>query len=265
MDFYRMREEAIGYYENSPTRVQIQLHRFFDSMDTNGDRSVNFDKIYDFLKGKTFLTRLLNGVLFDGLDEDGDGNLDFYEFITLFYVIFTMFRCNECRNRLVGQPHFTCVVCFTSANANNTYDICGSCYRRGYYNHRHHPRRLVNYREFILDGGQNNPMHFDQRRPKRQVSSNSPHSTVLFIVSIIHLAITNTGHPDTTRATLGKAHGAPQHIGLPAGICTPTMNKAQCTCEGNQGPNTWHDKLGINPCRLLVVGIEPLPPFNMCM
>ncbi|CAM8962366.1 unnamed protein product [Rhodiola kirilowii] len=34
-----------------------------------------------------------------------------------------------------------------------------------------------------------------------------------------------TGHPDTTRATLDKAHDAPQHIGLPAGICTPTIKQ----------------------------------------
>ncbi|KAL9688380.1 hypothetical protein QQ045_032801 [Rhodiola kirilowii] len=166
MDLHRLRREAISFFDNSPRRVQILGHQFFDSMNTNGDRSVDFDEIHDFLEGKTFLTRLLDGELFDGLDEDGDGSLDFYEFITLFYVIFTMFRCNECRNRMVGQPHFTCVVCFTSANSNTTYDICGSCYGRGCVNHRHH--QLVNYHAFILDGaggghGQNTAMRSGYR------------------------------------------------------------------------------------------------------
>ncbi|KAL9686633.1 hypothetical protein QQ045_031026 [Rhodiola kirilowii] len=193
MDFYRMREEAIGYYDNSSRQVQNLVRQFFDSMDTDGDGSVDLDEIHDFLEGRTFLTRFLDGEVFDALDEDEDGSLDFYEFITLFYMIFMMFDCDECGDPLVGQEHLTCVLCFTSANANTTYDICGSCYRRGYFNHRHHPRHLVDYREFILDGGQNNPMHFDQRRPTRQTGGDRRRETFGNIVNLLGGAQTVVG------------------------------------------------------------------------
>ncbi|CAM8962367.1 unnamed protein product [Rhodiola kirilowii] len=62
-----------------------------------------------------------------------------------------------------------------------------------------------------------------------------------------------TGHPDTTRATLDKAHDAPQHIGLPAGICTPTIK---------QGPkHMWINLMEIrmDAFKLLTMFKRPVP------
>lgn len=138
MNIHEGREEAVSYYESGPRRIRGLVHQFFDAMDTNGDGGVHFYEIHDFLEGRRFLTLFLNRRVFNDLDEDGYRSLDFYEFITFFHMIM-MFDCDEYDQPLAGQRHFTCEICLTSPHPNSTlYNVCGSCYNRGYFPHRHH-------------------------------------------------------------------------------------------------------------------------------
>lgn len=91
MDFFGLQEEARAYYNNSAPRVRQSVYQFFLSMAINGDGGVDFYEVQDFLQGLTFQSRYLDGETFNALDQDQDGVLGFYDFITLFYMFFICF------------------------------------------------------------------------------------------------------------------------------------------------------------------------------
>ncbi|XP_041022319.1 uncharacterized protein LOC121263477 isoform X2 [Juglans microcarpa x Juglans regia] len=74
--------------------------------------------------------------LFKDLDVNGDGSLDFDEFITLFYLYQSkrLLYCRGCETFLKGL-YFTCIKCFDSTN--NSYDLCSWCYRKKNIQHDH--------------------------------------------------------------------------------------------------------------------------------
>ncbi|KAB1219353.1 hypothetical protein CJ030_MR3G001164 [Morella rubra] len=123
---------ATAYYHNASGELQELAQDFFHSMDLNGDRQITFDELAAFFRHWGYH---LSPNLFISLDRNRDGVLDFWEVLTLYYIMKTRLHCIQCRVCLMGQ-YFTCVKCFDSGG--DTYDLCARCYREQRYQHRHH-------------------------------------------------------------------------------------------------------------------------------
>ncbi|KAH7521321.1 hypothetical protein FEM48_Zijuj07G0020600 [Ziziphus jujuba var. spinosa] len=98
-------------------------------MDLNGDGSVNLSEYLEILrkKGYKFCN---NPYFFMELDRDEDGNLDFKEFLSLYYLI-KIERLPFCDDHGCGAflkgLYFTCVHCFQCEK--NSFDICSSYFK----------------------------------------------------------------------------------------------------------------------------------------
>ncbi|XP_050241214.1 uncharacterized protein LOC126690125 [Quercus robur] len=69
------------------------------------------------------------------LDRNQDDSLDFWEVLTLYYIMKTRgVWCKSCGVCQLGL-YFTCVACFD--NASHTYDLCTNCYSQRRYSHHH--------------------------------------------------------------------------------------------------------------------------------
>ncbi|KAB1219363.1 hypothetical protein CJ030_MR3G001154 [Morella rubra] len=123
---------AIAYYHNASCELQELAWSFFRSMDLNGDRQISFGELALFFRHWDYYS-IRN--LFISLDQNRDGVLDFWEVLTLYYIMKTRVHCIQCRGCLMGQ-YFTCVECFDSGG--DTYDLCVRCYSGRSYQHHHH-------------------------------------------------------------------------------------------------------------------------------
>ncbi|RVW99451.1 hypothetical protein CK203_038426 [Vitis vinifera] len=129
-----IREAALAYYE-AGTQEQRQLARaFFQTLDVDGDGIVSVQEFVDFLRGRGY--RLLdNPSFFQALDRDGNGCLDFYEVLTLYYIIKSGRPfCDGCGVFLKGL-FFTCLDCYESSHT--TFNLCSACYRGKRFSHQH--------------------------------------------------------------------------------------------------------------------------------
>ena len=69
------------------------------------------------------------------LDRNQDDSLDFWEVLTLYYIMKTWgVWCKSCGVCQLGL-YFTCVACFD--NASHTYDLYTDCYCQRRYSHHH--------------------------------------------------------------------------------------------------------------------------------
>ncbi|KAK2643768.1 hypothetical protein Ddye_018963 [Dipteronia dyeriana] len=128
-----LREAAIAYYNNGSRDIKIVAWNFFRSMDMNGDGSVSLIEFAEFLQQQGY--HWISPHLFTELDRNGDGCLDFWEVLTMYYMVKTRtVRCRECHNILKGL-YFTCVKCFD--HGGDAYDICSGCYGRRQFSHEH--------------------------------------------------------------------------------------------------------------------------------
>ncbi|KAL5542632.1 hypothetical protein UlMin_010342 [Ulmus minor] len=128
-----LRSASMAYYKNSSQDFKEAANRFFQSMDTNGDRRVNSAEFARFLQQKGYTG--IDPNMFGQLDANGDGELDFNEVLTFYYIVKTRgLWCDGCHGRLPGL-HFSCVICFE--NGRNSFDLCSSCYGNRKFNHHH--------------------------------------------------------------------------------------------------------------------------------
>ena len=88
--------------------------------------------------------------VFYKLDANGDGRLDFDEFLCLYYMSGKMpvLNCDGCAQFLVG-PYFSCLLCI--GRGDNSYDLCCSCYCRGAeFSHEHSVEHMVDHHSQLM-------------------------------------------------------------------------------------------------------------------
>lgn len=131
-----LHEAAIAYYNNGSTEQQNLAWQFFRAMDGDGNGRVSLQEYTNFLRQTAGLAWVCPE-MFQELDRNGDGQLDFWEVLTLYYVARTRtVSCRTCLRPLNGL-HFTCVTCFESPCGGDTFDLCVKCYMLRTYSHPH--------------------------------------------------------------------------------------------------------------------------------
>lgn len=129
-----LREIAIAQHRAGSPEVQALAHQFFQSLDTNGDRRVDLAEFLAFTSREGH-TRLNNPNFFRILDRNGNGTLDFWEVLMLYFILENGRPfCDSCGNLIPGM-FFSCVECYK--NGKDTFDLCLNCYKSMKWNHSH--------------------------------------------------------------------------------------------------------------------------------
>lgn len=134
----RLRAIADAHYRAAPPHIKTLAYDFFRALDADEDGRVSLHEFLGFMNQQGH-TRLANPHLFKELDRNGDGALDFWEVLTLFYIIKSGRPICECCGILVPGTYFSCVECFESCDA--SYSLCIYCYRSNKTSHNHNGRQ----------------------------------------------------------------------------------------------------------------------------
>lgn len=111
------------------------MEDLFRSMDKNGDGMIT---LQEFLasSSKDSKNKELNRRIFELIDQNRDGALEFHEFITLVYLRASpRQRCDGCHHFIPGL-FFTCTECWKKDDR-DTFDLCTSCYHGRHFTHHH--------------------------------------------------------------------------------------------------------------------------------
>ncbi|XP_062119855.1 uncharacterized protein LOC133834301 [Humulus lupulus] len=158
-----VRKIALAYYANLSDGQKEKVKSLFKEMAADGDEKVtlseyenNFKKLglsCNIPKNSSLFKEIFQErktSFFMELDKNGDGSLDFEEFITLFYLLKTgrLLFCtgNGCQVFL-GGIFFTCPQCFDNPRKTN-FTLCLDCFSSKNYSHKH-PLLVDNY-AFLL-------------------------------------------------------------------------------------------------------------------
>ncbi|XP_047955113.1 uncharacterized protein LOC125201169 isoform X2 [Salvia hispanica] len=137
-----MREIPISYYERASEAEKEKIKLVFENADINGDGKITHAEMNKVIS--------LTEALFHKFDMNGDGCVDFNEFMCLYYLSgrkMSVRRCNDCHEILVG-PYFACFLCL--GRGDHTYDLCCSCYRRGAESsHEHSVEHMVDHHSLL--------------------------------------------------------------------------------------------------------------------
>ncbi|KAL1535624.1 hypothetical protein AAHA92_28383 [Salvia divinorum] len=129
-----LREIAKAHYEASPPRVRALAHEFYRSMDSDGDGRVDVSEFLAFMRDEGY-PYMQNPCFFEELDVDRNGTLDFFEVMTLYYIIKSGRPFCDCCARFIPGIFFSCVECYK--NPRISFDLCRDCYRTGRSDHNH--------------------------------------------------------------------------------------------------------------------------------
>ncbi|KAG5560449.1 hypothetical protein RHGRI_003684 [Rhododendron griersonianum] len=109
-----MRGAAMAYYAKMSEVQRQSFEKFKSLIDGNGDGKVSFEEYFDYISIQGYNHLPWN--LFQLLDENSRGYLDFEECVTLFYMItcnrFVFCGGNDCKSPLLLGLHFVCVECY---------------------------------------------------------------------------------------------------------------------------------------------------------
>ncbi|XP_041020557.1 uncharacterized protein LOC121262229 isoform X2 [Juglans microcarpa x Juglans regia] len=138
-----IREVANAYYVNLTEQQQEKAQDDFKNMKLENNKSMSLTDFLDFFLQDNY-PKSVACSLFKDLDVNGDGSLDFEEFITLFYLYQSkrLLYCRGCETFLNGL-YFTCIKCFDSTS--NSYDLCSLCYGKKNIQHHRDAVFLDNY------------------------------------------------------------------------------------------------------------------------
>ncbi|XP_076885880.1 uncharacterized protein LOC143535542 [Bidens hawaiensis] len=136
---------AMAYYQASTDHLQQLARDFFSTMDHDGDGKIDLREFLEFLKEQGCGQRT-NTFMFNQLDLDGNGTLDFFEVMMLYYIIKSGRPfCDYCK-KFITSTYLTCVGCLEDPN-DRSFHLCLDCYSRQVCDHTHDDmsRFLDNY------------------------------------------------------------------------------------------------------------------------
>ncbi|KAL7081301.1 hypothetical protein ACP275_14G031100 [Erythranthe tilingii] len=134
----RLRAIADAHYRASPPAAKALAYEFFKTLDSDGDGRVCINEFLSLMKEQGHV-RLANPYFFRELDSNGNGSLDFWEVLTLYYIVKSGRPVCECCGILVPGTFFSCVECFDSPAV--AYSLCIYCYRSNKSDHNHGGRQ----------------------------------------------------------------------------------------------------------------------------
>ena len=128
-----------AHYRAGSQRVKDLAYDFFKSMDTDGDDQVDRSEFLAFMRQQGCYPYMQNPSFFNKLDVDGSGTLEFFEVMTLYYIMKSGRPfCDMCGQFITGI-FFSCVQCFK--NPQTSYNLCLDCYSgEKKCNHTHNGR-----------------------------------------------------------------------------------------------------------------------------
>ncbi|KAK6145907.1 hypothetical protein DH2020_019776 [Rehmannia glutinosa] len=133
-----LREIARCHYRAGSKEIQALANEFFKSMDSDGDGRVDLPEFLAFMRQEGY-TQMRNRHFFKELDRDRNGSLDFWEVMTLYYIIKSGRPfCDWCGDFIPGL-FFSCVECF-KLGPESSFNLCRNCYRSTKCNHNHNGR-----------------------------------------------------------------------------------------------------------------------------
>ncbi|KAE9455517.1 hypothetical protein C3L33_12565, partial [Rhododendron williamsianum] len=121
-----VRAAAMAYYANMSIGQKQAVQDFYKSLDANGDGMVTSQEYLDALRKVGLNQTRFPSNLFQLLDKNNDGFLDFEECVTLYYMITgqRIISCDGCGSFMLGL-HFLCVECYR-VSKDKTFDLCCS-------------------------------------------------------------------------------------------------------------------------------------------
>ncbi|KAL7145061.1 hypothetical protein ABFS83_07G053500 [Erythranthe nasuta] len=119
-----IREITRSYYSRASEEEKKSVKEFFENMVVNEHGKIGRAEFK-----RSVSACLATDAIFEKLDTNGDGYLDFEEVLCLYYIVnkLNVPRCAGCYELLVG-PYFSCLLCVGKSPL--TYDLCCGCYRR---------------------------------------------------------------------------------------------------------------------------------------
>ncbi|KAJ0557340.1 putative parvalbumin, EF-hand domain pair [Helianthus annuus] len=136
---------AMAYYQASTDHLQTLARDFFTAMDHDGEGKIDLREFLEFMKEEG-CHHMTNPFMFNQLDLDKNGTLDFVEVMTLYYIIKSGRPfCDHCR-KFITSTFLTCVGCLEDPS-DRSFHLCLDCYSRQVCDHTHNDmsRFLDNY------------------------------------------------------------------------------------------------------------------------
>ncbi|XP_031114320.1 uncharacterized protein LOC116017816 [Ipomoea triloba] len=179
-----LQQIAKAYYLAGSSELQAGLQDLFYIVDTNVDGRIDKDEFISLLTQHSVdkdRDRDNCRILFNELDIDGNGTLDFWEFMTLLYIYESKRpSCDGC-GKFIPATYFTCVDCH--ADLHTQFNLCIGCYEnRRSSGHKHRGKPAVFLDNYTLldakrSSSLNNTNNTSQASTSTDVGSLAPAAT----------------------------------------------------------------------------------------
>ncbi|XP_058106561.1 uncharacterized protein LOC131249826 [Magnolia sinica] len=134
-----IREAALVHFDNASPLERDRMVAMFLSMDTDEDGRISKTEFQE-LMNKYMPTNEISW-LFNELDQDGSGSLEFGEFKTYYYAIISRPVCDCCKE-LVAGLYYCCVRCWEMHLSDvhdlfQPFQVCVQCFLSKLFQHDH--------------------------------------------------------------------------------------------------------------------------------
>lgn len=132
-----IRRASFDHYNNMSSLEKGKVYHMFTSHGIG--RWISLQEVVNQFANSTPHDKIVS--FFRMIDTDGNGLLDWREFVTLYYVIKSRPQCNRCW-RIVTGLYFCCVRCWemhvsSGRAAVQPYELCSDCYYSKNFIHEH--------------------------------------------------------------------------------------------------------------------------------